>query len=214
MFERMKEDVRNVLAHDPAARSSFEVVLTYAGIHALWLHRIAHFFYRHKWLLIARIISQVARFLTLIEIHPAVQIGRRFFIDHGVGVVIGETCVIGDDVTIYHNVTLGGTGKEKEAGKRHPTIENNVLISSGAKVLGAITIGENAKIGANAVVLKDVPASVTIVGIPGRVVGQDATNEQVGHDLKKIEEALRELKLKVSQLDESNERGKNDESTG
>ncbi|MFC4411836.1 serine O-acetyltransferase [Chungangia koreensis] len=171
MFKRMKEDIRVVFDQDPAARSSLEVVLTYSGLHAIWAYRIAHALYKRKLSFLARAVSQMARFFTGIEIHPGAQIGRRFFIDHGMGVVIGETCIIGDDCTLFQGVTLGGTGKEK--GKRHPTLQNNVLVASGAKVLGSITIGENSKIGAGSVVLKDVPANATVVGIPGKVVIQD-----------------------------------------
>ncbi|WP_313892866.1 serine O-acetyltransferase [Psychrobacillus sp.] len=171
MFSRMKEDIAVVFEQDPAATSKLEVVLTYAGLHAIWSHRVAHAFYKKKLFFLARVISQVSRFFTGIEIHPGATIGRRFFIDHGMGVVIGETCEIGDDCTIYQGVTLGGTGKQK--GKRHPTLENNVLVATGAKVLGSITIGENSKVGAGSVVLKDVPTDSTVVGIPGVVVIQD-----------------------------------------
>ena len=155
MFKTIKEDIEVVFDQDPAAKSYLEVILTYSGLHAIWAHRIAHWFYRKRLYFIARLISQISRFFTGIEIHPGAKIGKRLFIDHGMGVVIGETCEIGDNVTIYQGVTLGGTGKEK--GKRHPTVKDNALIASGAKVLGNITIGENAKIGAGAVVLKDVP---------------------------------------------------------
>ncbi|WP_342577750.1 serine O-acetyltransferase [Psychrobacillus sp. FSL K6-2843] len=171
MFERMKEDIEVVFEQDPAATSKLEVVLTYAGLHAIWSHRIAHALYKKKWYFLARLISQISRFFTGVEIHPGAVIGRRFFIDHGSGVVIGETCEIGDDCTIYQGVTLGGTGKEK--GKRHPTLKNNVLVATGAKVLGSITIGNNSKVGAGSVVLKDVPENSTVVGIPGVVVIQD-----------------------------------------
>lgn len=171
MFKRIKEDIDTVFDQDPAARTVLEVVLTYSGLHAIWAHRIAHVFYKRKMFFIARLISQINRFFTGIEIHPGAKIGRRFFIDHGMGVVIGETCEIGDDVTVFQGVTLGGTGKEK--GKRHPTIQDHALISTGAKVLGNITIGEYSKVGAGSVVLKDVPPNSTVVGIPGRVVVQD-----------------------------------------
>src|SRR5699024_3819388 len=171
MFKRMKEDMDVVFEQDPAARNYFEVFLTYSGLHAIWSHRIAHAFYKRKMLFIARVISQLSRFFTGIEIHPGAKIGRRFFIDHGMGVVVGETCEIGDNVTIYQGVTLGGTGHEK--GKRHPTVKNNALIATGAKVLGAITVGENSNVGGGSVVLKDVPDNSTVVGIPGRVVKQD-----------------------------------------
>ena len=168
MFKRMKEDIDNIFENDPAARSVLEVVLTYSGLHAIWSHRIAHWFFKRKFFFIARAISQISRFFTGIEIHPGAKIGRRFFIDHGMGVVVGETCEIGNDVTLYQGVTLGGTGKEK--GKRHPTLEDGVLVATGAKVLGSITIGANSKIGAGSVVLKEVPPNATVVGIPGKVV--------------------------------------------
>src|SRR6478609_3025514 len=171
MFKRLKEDVDVIFDQDPAARSYLEVILTYSGLHAIWSHRFAHALYKRKFYFLARVISQASRFFTGIEIHPGAIIGRRFFIDHGMGVVIGETCEIGDNVTLYQGVTLGGTGKEK--GKRHPTIKDNVLISTGAKVLGSITVGENSKIGGGSVVLKEVPPNSTVVGIPGRVVIQD-----------------------------------------
>ncbi|WP_332873690.1 serine O-acetyltransferase [Fictibacillus halophilus] len=171
MFSAMKEDIQVVFEKDPAARSSFEVVLTYSGLHAVWAHRLAHKLFKRNWLFLARLISQISRFFTGIEIHPGAQIGRRFFIDHGMGVVIGETCIIGNDVTLYQGVTLGGTGKEK--GKRHPTLEDHVLVATGAKVLGNITIGKNSKVGAGSVVLQHVPPDATVVGIPGRVVIKD-----------------------------------------
>ncbi|GGA53521.1 serine acetyltransferase [Kroppenstedtia guangzhouensis] len=167
----LKSDIDAVFERDPAARSVTEVVLTYSGLHAIWMYRIAHWLYKHKWFLCARLLSQLARFLTGIEIHPGARIGRGLFIDHGMGVVIGETCEIGNHVTIYQGVTLGGTGKEK--GKRHPTIEDGVLIATGAKVLGSMRIGRGSKIGAGSVVLKEVPPNSTVVGVPGRVVVQD-----------------------------------------
>lgn len=179
IFKRMKEDMDVVFEQDPAARTYFEVFLTYSGLHAVWSHRIAHAFYKRKLFFIARVISQLNRFFTGIEIHPGAQIGRRLFIDHGMGVVIGETCEIGDDVTMYQGVTLGGTGHEK--GKRHPTIKDNALIATGAKVLGSITIGKNSKVGGGSVVLKDVPDHSTVVGIPGRIVVQNG--ERVRKDL-------------------------------
>jgi len=175
-LKKMKEDMDIVFEKDPAARTYFEVFLTYSGLHAVWNHRIAHFFYNRKLYFIARAISQFSRFLTGIEIHPAAQIGRRFFIDHGMGVVIGETCKIGNDVTVFQGVTLGGTGHEK--GKRHPTIEDHALIATGAKVLGSFTVGEYAKVGAGSVVLKDVPPHSTVVGIPGKVVVQNGKKVQ------------------------------------
>ncbi len=171
MFKHIREDIKVILERDPAARSVLEVLINYPGLHAVILHRIAHGFYRRKMYFIARFISQMNRFFTGIEIHPGAKIGKRLFIDHGMGVVIGETTEIGDDVTIYQGATLGGTGKEK--GKRHPTIGNNVVISTGAKILGPIRVGDNSKIGAGSVVLKEVPPNCTVVGIPGVVVVKD-----------------------------------------
>ncbi|WP_193568187.1 serine O-acetyltransferase [Bacillus sp. 37MA] len=171
LFKVLKEDIDIIFEQDPAARSYLEVILTYSGLHAIWSHRLAHGFYKRKFYFIARVISQISRFFTGIEIHPGARIGRRLFIDHGMGVVIGETCEIGDNVTLYQGVTLGGTGKEK--GKRHPTVKDGALIATGAKVLGSITVGEDARIGAGSVVLKDVPPNSTVVGIPGRIVVQN-----------------------------------------
>ncbi|MDX5474119.1 MAG: serine O-acetyltransferase [Bacillaceae bacterium] len=171
MWKMLKEDIQVIFEQDPAARSYFEVILTYSGLHAIWAHRLAHSLYKRKLFFLARSVSQISRFFTGIEIHPGAKIGRKFFIDHGMGVVIGETCEIGDNVTVYQGVTLGGTGKEK--GKRHPTLHDNALIAAGAKVLGNITIGENSKVGAGSVVLKDVPKNSTVVGIPGKIVIQN-----------------------------------------
>ena len=165
---RIKKDIRVIFERDPAARSVIEVVCCYSGLHAIWLHRISHKLYLKGWVLIPRMISNLGRFLTGIEIHPGATIGEGLFIDHGPGIVIGETAELGRNVTLYQGVTLGGTGKEK--GKRHPTIGNNVVVASGAKVLGSFTVGDHAKIGAGSVVLKAVPAYATVVGIPGRVV--------------------------------------------
>ncbi len=162
-----KGEIKATFERDPAARNYLEILLTYSGLHAIILHNLAHYLYKKRGFFLARAISQISRHLSGIEIHPAAQIGKRFFIDHGMGVVIGETTVIGNDVTLYQGVTLGGTGKEK--GKRHPTIGNNVVISAGAKVLGNITIGDNVNIGANAVVIRTVPSNCTVVGVPGRV---------------------------------------------
>ncbi len=174
MFATLRRDVQVIFERDPAAKSFLEVLINYPGLHAQWFYRVAHWFYQRKWFVLARVISQVGRFFTNIEIHPGAKIGKGLFIDHGAGVVIGETAEIGDNVTIYQNVTLGGTGKEK--GKRHPTIGNNVVISAGAKVLGSFTVGDNVKIGANSVVLKEVPANCTVVGVPGRIVVRDGVN--------------------------------------
>ncbi|MEJ8778711.1 serine O-acetyltransferase [Pseudogracilibacillus sp. ICA-222130] len=212
IFKRMKEDMDVVFTQDPAARTYFEVFLTYSGLHAVWNHRIAHWFYKRKMFFIARAISQLSRFFTGIEIHPGAVIGRRFFIDHGMGVVIGETCEIGDDVTIYQGVTLGGTGHEK--GKRHPTVKNNALIATGAKVLGAITVGENSNVGGGSVVLKDVPDNSTVVGIPGRVVKQDGkkVSQKLDHHrlpdpmLDKVKQLEKEVAVLREQLEQLKER--------
>lgn len=181
MFNRMKEDINMILELDPAAKSKFEVIFTYSGLHAVWLHLIAHKLFKRKFTTLARIISQISRFITGIEIHPGAQVGRRLFIDHGMGVVIGETCRIGNNVTIYQGVTLGGTGKEET--KRHPDLDDNVLVSAGTKVLGNIRIGENSKIGANSVVLINVPRDSTVVGIPGRIVKQAGEKIKGARDL-------------------------------
>ncbi|MBM6997912.1 serine O-acetyltransferase [Paenibacillus sp. DXFW5] len=200
MFKRIRSDIQAVFDNDPAARSWFEVIFTYSGLHAIWSHRIAHFFYRRRWYTAARTISQISRFFTGIEIHPGARIGNRLFIDHGMGVVIGETCEIGDDVVIYQGVTLGGSGKEK--GKRHPTVGNNVVIGSGAKVLGSFKIGDQANIGANSVVLKEVPTGSTVVGIPGKVVRQDGKRlDRLSHQLPDpMVDAMREMQREIEQL--------------
>lgn len=168
MFERMREDIQSVFHRDPAARNAFEVVTCYPGLHAVWLHRLAHALWLSGWKWLARVVSNFGRWLTGIEIHPGAKIGRRFFIDHGMGIVIGETAEIGNDVTLYQGVTLGGTSWNK--GKRHPTLEDGVVVGAGAKVLGPFTVGAGAKIGSNAVVTKAVPAGSTAVGIPGRII--------------------------------------------
>lgn len=168
LFKTLREDIATVFAKDPAARTTLEVVLAYPGLHALWMHRLAHWLWRHKLRLLARLLSQVSRFFTNIEIHPGATIGRRFFIDHGAGVVIGETSEIGDDVLMYQGAVLGGTTLRK--GKRHPTLGNGVVVGAGAILLGAITIGDRARIGAGSVVIRSVPAEATVVGVPGRVV--------------------------------------------
>ncbi len=170
MFEELREDIRNVLNRDPAARNTFEVLTCYPGVHALLLHRVAHALWRRQWLWSARMVSHFSRWLTCIEIHPGARLGRRLFIDHGVGVVIGETAEVGDDVTLYQGVTLGGTRLAK--GKRHPTLEDGVIVGAGAKVLGPLIVGKDARIGSNAVVVKEVPAGATVVGVPGRIVRQ------------------------------------------
>jgi len=172
MFEKIKSDLSIVFDRDPAARSYLEIITTYPGVHAILFHRLAHFFWRIKLYWVARVTSYLSRIITGIEIHPGAIIGRRFFIDHGMGVVIGETAIIGDDCTIYHGVTLGGTSWKQ--GKRHPTLEDKVVIGAGAKILGPITIGSGAKIGSNAVVVKDIPKNATAVGIPARLVDDSA----------------------------------------
>ena len=173
MFKTLNYNLRRIVENDPAARSKLEVLLLYPCIHVEIAHKLSHFLYKHKWFFLARLISQIARFFTGIEIHPGATIGKGLCIDHGMGVVIGETAEIGDDVLIYHGVTLGGTGKDK--GKRHPTIGNGVVIGAGAKVLGPIKVGDNAKIGANGVVVKDVPEGATAVGIPAKNIIRPST---------------------------------------
>lgn len=186
MFGRLRRDIRVVFERDPAARSTIEVLLCYGGLHAIWLHRIAHALYVRGWVLLPRLISNFGRFLTGIEIHPGAKIGEGLFIDHGTGIVIGETAELGKNVTLYQGVTLGGTGKEK--GKRHPTIGSNVVVASGAKVLGSFTVGDHAKIGAGSVVLKPVPAHATVVGIPGRIVMMNGQRVRTEEDFLRARE--------------------------
>ena len=168
MFRDLKEDINNIMRLDPAAKSFIEVLFLYPSIHSVLFHRLSHRLYVYKFYFFARVLSQISRFFTVIEIHPGAKIGKRLFIDHGFGVVIGETAEIGDDVIIYHGVTLGGTGKN--LGKRHPTLKNGVMIGAGAKILGPIILGENVKVGANTVVLKDIPDNSTVVGTSGRII--------------------------------------------
>ena len=175
MFARIKEDIASVFDRDPAARHFFEVLTTYPGLHAIWLHRLSHWLWGHGFKWLARLLSTFTRWLTGIEIHPGATIGRRFFIDHGMGVVIGETAVIGDDCTLYHGVTLGGV--TWNAGKRHPTLGNNVVVGAGAKILGPFTVGDGARVGSNSVVVKEVPPGATVVGIPAKVVAAKAVRE-------------------------------------
>jgi serine O-acetyltransferase len=216
VFSRIREDIRTVFAKDPAARNIWEVLL-YPGLHALWGHRIAHWLWTHHAKFLARLVSQINRHFTHVEIHPGAQIGRRFFIDHGSGVVIGETAIIGDDVLMYHQVTLGGTSLEKV--KRHPTIGNGVLISMGAKIIGPITIGDNCRIGANAVVNKDIPPDCTVVGIPGRIVrrngqriGDDSTapgGQVMDNVINRVDPqdiTIRELRQRLELLEQHNEK--------
>jgi len=208
LWNYLKEDVASAFDRDPAARTTLEVVTSYPGLHAVWMYRIAHGLWKHRLRLLGRLLSHLARWLTGIEIHPGAHIGRRFFIDHGMGVVIGETTESGDDVTLYHGVTLGGTTWQKK--KRHPTIMDGVIIGAGAKVLGAITIGEHSRVGANSVVLSDVPAHSTVIGIPGMVVGTTETIVEGGkinldHHLmpNPVAEALRHV---LKMIDDVNDR--------
>src|SRR5208337_5469328 len=189
MLALIREDVANVMEHDPAAKSRLEVFLCYAGLHAVWFYRMNHWLWNHGLFLAGRWLSQVARLLTGIEIHPGAKLGRRLFIDHGMGVVIGETASVGDDVTLYQGVTLGGTGKEH--GKRHPTIEDNVVIGGGAKVLGNITVGRNCRIGAGSVVLRNVPYDSTVVGVPGHIILREGKRVVIT-DPKQINDPLSE----------------------
>ncbi|MHB1460606.1 MAG: serine O-acetyltransferase [Armatimonadota bacterium] len=205
LLARMKEDIQTVFRKDPAAKTLLEV-FTYPGLHAVWMHRFAHSVYRCKLYTLARFISQTSRVFTGVEIHPGAVIGRRFFIDHGMGVVIGETAEIGDDVLMYHQVTLGGTTLEK--GKRHPTIGNNVLIGMGAKIVGAITVGDNCRIGANAVVNKNIPANCTVVGVPGHIVTRDGVKvddsprvmDNIVNSIDPEDEIVRDLRRQIAQL--------------
>lgn len=174
MFKRVKKDIQVIFERDPAAKSVLEVILNYPGLHAILMHRMAHFLYGKNLVIIPRLISQFSRWITGVEIHPGAKIGNGVFIDHGMGVVIGETAEVGDNVTIYQGVTLGGTGKEK--GKRHPTIGNNVVISAGARILGSFKVGDNSKIGAGSVVIRPVPPNSTVVGVPGKVVVRNGIN--------------------------------------
>ena len=197
------DEIKQAQKKDPAAKSFLEILLLYQGLHALVAYRVAHLFYKIKFFFFARWLSQAARFFTGIEIHPGAQIGKGLFIDHGMGVVVGETSIIGDNVLLYQGVTLGGTGLEK--GKRHPTIGNNVVIGGGAKILGNITIGDNSYIGANAVVIKDVPVNSTVVGVPGRITKQDGKKIDVSldhvHILDPIMQQIEELQKRLEQLE-------------
>jgi len=217
MFDTLRADWKAVFRNDPAARSWLEV-LTYAGLHAIIWHRVAHFLWRHGLKFPARLISQINRFMTGIEIHPGAKIGKGFFIDHGMGVVIGETAEIGENCLLYHGVTLGGVSLEKK--KRHPTLGNNVVVGAGAKVLGAITLGDNVQVGANAVVLKDVPPNSVVVGIPGRVVVQDGRRvEQTpplthGRDLDPEGEMIRCMLRKIEELEKRLQKVEKDDRDG
>ena len=201
LFSLMREDVATVRERDPAAKSRLEVFLCYSGLHAVWFYRMNHWLWNHGFFLLGRWLSQVARLLTGIEIHPGAKIGRRLFVDHGMGVVIGETAIVGDDVTLYQGVTLGGTGKE--LGKRHPTIEDSVVVGGGAKILGNITVGKNCRIGAGSVVLRNVPENSTVVGVPGHIIFREGKRVVIT-DPKQINdplsEALAAVALEVSKL--------------
>lgn len=204
MFERIKRDIQVVFERDPAARSVWEVFLAYPGFHAIQIHRVAHWLYRRRRYVAARVIAHLGRWLTGIEIHPGARLGEGLFIDHGMGVVIGETAEIGENVTLYQGVVLGGTGKER--GKRHPTIGNNVVIAAGAKVLGSFTVGEGARIGAGAVVLREVPPHSTVVGVPGRVVVErgrrvDAIDLDHANLPDPVERALRAMHQRLESLE-------------
>jgi serine O-acetyltransferase len=195
LLSLIREDVTNVMDHDPAAKSRLEVLLCYAGLHAVWFFRMNHWLWNHGLFLLARWLSEVARWLTGIEIHPGARVGRRLFIDHGMGVVIGETSIIGDDVTLYQGVTLGGTGKEH--GKRHPTLEDNVVVGGGAKILGNIIVGKNCRIGAGSVVLRNVPENSTVVGVPGHIVFREGKRVVIT-DPKQINDPLSEALASVA----------------
>ena len=222
MFKSFREDIEAVFQRDPAARSRLEVVFCYPGIHALMFHRLAHRLWRHGWLFGGRFVSQIGRFMTGIEIHPGAVIGRRFFIDHGMGVVIGETAEIGDDVTLYQGVTLGGVSLDP--GKRHPTLGNDVVVGAGAAVLGPFTVGDGARVGSNAVVVREVPSGVTVTGIPARPSGPRAVRDEafcftpygatpgtltidpVSRSLERLAERVHELEERVNRTERGPER--------
>jgi serine O-acetyltransferase len=209
LLASIREDVAMVMEHDPAAKSRFEVLLCYSGLHAVWFYRVNHWLWNHRLFLLGRWLSQVARLLTGIEIHPGAEIGRRLFIDHGMGVVIGETAIVGNDVTLYQDVTLGGTGKEH--GKRHPTIEDNVVVGGGARILGNIVVGKNCRIGAGSVVLRSVPPDSTVVGVPGHIVFREGKrvviidpkqiNDPLSEALAAVATEVNKLRERVQQLE-------------
>jgi serine O-acetyltransferase len=215
MLSLIREDVATVMEHDPAAKSRLEVFLCYSGLHAVWFYRINHWLWNRHFFLLGRLLSQFARFLTGVEIHPGAQIGRRLFIDHASGVVIGETAIVGDDVTLYQGVTLGGTGKEH--GKRHPTIENGVVAGSGAKILGNITVGKNSRIGAGSVVLRSVPEDSTVVGVPGHIIFREGKrvvivdpkqiNDPLSEALASVMSEVNKLRERVQQLEGAEAKG-------
>src|SRR5581483_7523649 len=209
LFALIREDISNVMEHDPAAKSRLEVFFCYSGIHAVWWYRVNHWFWNNGMFFLGRFFSQLARLLTGIEIHPGAKIGRRLFIDHGMGVVIGETSIVGDDVVLYQGVTLGGTGKEH--GKRHPTIEDNVVVGGGAKILGNIVVGKNCRIGAGSVVLRNVPDNSTVVGVPGHIVFREGKrvvitdpkqiNDPLSEALASVANEVSKLRERVTQLE-------------
>jgi serine O-acetyltransferase len=215
LLSLIREDVATVMEHDPAAKSRLEVFLCYSGLHAVWFYRINHWLWDKQFFLLARWLSQWARVLTGIEIHPAAQIGRRLFIDHGMGVVIGETAVVGDDITLYQGVTLGGTGKEQ--GKRHPTIEDQVVVGSGAKILGNIIVGKNSRVGAGSVVLRNIPPDSTVVGVPGHIIFREGKrvvitdpkqiNDPLSEALAAVATEVSKLRERVQQLEGADFRG-------
>ena len=215
MLSLIREDVATVMEHDPAAKSRLEVFLCYSGLHAVWFYRINHWLWNRHFFLLGRLLSQFARFLTGVEIHPAAQIGRRLFIDHASGVVIGETAIVGDDVTLYQGVTLGGTGKEH--GKRHPTLEDGVVAGSGAKILGNITVGKNCRIGAGSVVLRSVPEDSTVVGVPGHIIFREGKrvviidpkqiNDPLSEALASVMAEVNKLRERVQQLEGAEAKG-------
>jgi serine O-acetyltransferase len=215
LLSLIREDVATVMEGDPAAKSRLEVFLCYSGLHAVWLYRVNHWLWNHRLFLLGRFLSQVARFLTGIEIHPGAKIGRRLFIDHGLGVVIGETAIVGDDVTLYQGVTLGGTGKEH--GKRHPTIEDGVVVGGGAEILGNITVGKNSRIGAGSVVVRNVPENSTVVGVPGHIIFREGKrvvitdpkqiNDPLSEALASVMTEVSKLRERVQQLEGSETKG-------
>ncbi len=215
LLSLIREDVANVMEHDPAAKSRLEVYLCYSGLHAVWFYRMNHWLWNHRLVLAGRWLSQVARLLTGIEIHPGAKIGRRLFIDHGMGVVIGETSIVGNDVTLYQGVTLGGTGKEH--GKRHPTIEDSVVIGGGAKILGNIVVGKNCRIGAGSVVLRNVPENSTVVGVPGHIIFREGKrvvitdpkqiNDPLSEALAAVATEVNKLRERVQQLEGAEAKG-------
>lgn len=215
LLSLIREDVATVVERDPAAKSRLEVYLCYSGLHAVWFYRMNHWLWNHRLFLLGRFMSQIARFLTAIEIHPGAKIGRRLFIDHGLGVVIGETAIVGDDVTLYQGVTLGGTGKEQ--GKRHPTLEDGVVVGSGAKILGNITVGKNCRIGAGSVVLRNVPENSTVVGVPGHIIFREGKrvvitdpkqiNDPLSEALASVVTEVNSLRERVQQLEGSDATG-------